>query len=101
MDREYVVVQSEYYLKKGAGDLYQHYFEAAQNRNPLYVGFIGHQTVLHDQLTTNLQIKCWKKPVSTHRPEGITLWDLTVLDFDADIPTAVGTEKHRTCCVSS
>ena len=49
VDREYVVVQSEYYLKKGAGDLYQYDFEAAQNRNPSHVVFNGHQTVLHDQ----------------------------------------------------
>lgn len=49
VDREYVVVQSEYYLKKGAGELYQYDFEAAQNRNPSHVVFNGHQTVLHDQ----------------------------------------------------
>lgn len=49
VDREYVVVQSEYYLKKGPGELYQYDFEAAQNRNPSHVVFNGHQTVLHDQ----------------------------------------------------
>jgi len=49
VDREYVVVQSEYYLKKGAGDLYQYDFEAAQTVNPSHVVFNGHQTVLHDQ----------------------------------------------------
>lgn len=49
VDKEYVVVQSEYYLKKGSGDLYQYDFEAAQNRNPSHVVFNGHQTILHDQ----------------------------------------------------
>ncbi|MEX0648831.1 MAG: multicopper oxidase domain-containing protein [Balneolaceae bacterium] len=49
VDREYVVVQSEYYLEKGAGELYQYDFEAAQNVNPSHVVFNGHQTILHDQ----------------------------------------------------
>jgi len=49
VDKEYVVVQSEYYLKKGPGDLYQYDYEAAQNRNPSHVVFNGHQTILHDQ----------------------------------------------------
>jgi nitrite reductase (NO-forming) len=49
VDREYVVVQSEYYLKKGSDDLYQYDFEAAQNVNPSHVVFNGHQTILHDQ----------------------------------------------------
>src|SRR5690625_5680124 len=33
VDREYVVVQSEYYLRPGAGELYQYDFEGAQNVN--------------------------------------------------------------------
>lgn len=49
VDREFVVVQSEYYLEKGAGELYQYDFEAAQNVNPSHVVFNGHQTILHDQ----------------------------------------------------
>jgi len=49
VDHEYVVVQSEYYLKKGNGDLYQYDFEAAQSTNPSHVVFNGHQTILHDQ----------------------------------------------------
>lgn len=49
VDREYVVVQSEYYLAKGPGDLYQYDFEAAKNNNPSHVVFNGHQTILHDQ----------------------------------------------------
>lgn len=49
VDREFVVVQSEYYLKKGAGDLYQYDYEAAQTVNPSHVVFNGHQTILHDQ----------------------------------------------------
>lgn len=49
VDHEYVVVQSEYYLKKGAGDLYQYDFEAAQNKNASQVVFNGHQSIMHDQ----------------------------------------------------
>ena len=49
VDEEYVIVQSEYYLKKGPGDLYQYDYEGAQNRNPSHVVFNGHQTILHDQ----------------------------------------------------
>lgn len=54
VDEEYVVVQSEYYLKKGAGDLYQYDFEAAQTKQPSHVTFNGHKTIMHDQpLTAN------------------------------------------------
>ncbi|MEX2574669.1 MAG: multicopper oxidase domain-containing protein [Balneolaceae bacterium] len=54
VDREYVLVQSEYYLKKGAGELYQYDFEAAQNKQASHVVFNGHQNILHDQpLTAN------------------------------------------------
>ncbi len=49
VDREYVVVQSEYYLKKGSGDLYTYDSEAASNNNPSHVVFNGHQTVMHEQ----------------------------------------------------
>jgi len=49
VNREYVVVQSEYYLKKGPGDLFQYSHEAASSRNPSHVTFNGHQTILHDQ----------------------------------------------------
>ncbi|SMO46893.1 multicopper oxidase domain-containing protein [Gracilimonas mengyeensis] len=49
VDREYVVVQSEYYLTKGPGELYQYDFEAASANNPSHVVFNGHQTILHDQ----------------------------------------------------
>ncbi len=49
VDREYVIVQSEYYLKKGSGDLYTYDSEAAANYNPSHVVFNGHQTILHDQ----------------------------------------------------
>ena len=49
VDKEYVIVQSEYYLKKGPGELYQYDYEAAQNGNPSQVVFNGHQTILHDQ----------------------------------------------------
>lgn len=49
VDREYVIVQSEYYLTKGAGDLYTYDFEAAFGNNPSHVVFNGHQTILHDQ----------------------------------------------------
>lgn len=49
VDKEFVVVQSEYYLQKGAGELYEYDFDAAKNVNPSHVVFNGHQTILHDQ----------------------------------------------------
>lgn len=49
VDKEFVIVQSEYYLKKGSGELFQYDYEAAQNVNPSHVVFNGHQTILHDQ----------------------------------------------------
>ncbi len=49
VDREFVVVQSEYYLKKGPSELFQYDYEAAQNVKPSHVVFNGHQTILHDQ----------------------------------------------------
>lgn len=49
VDKEFVVVQSEYYLAKGANSLYEYDFEGAQNVNPSHVVFNGHQTILHDQ----------------------------------------------------
>jgi nitrite reductase (NO-forming) len=49
VDREYVVVQSEYYLKKGVSELYDFDFEAAFNKNASQVVFNGHQSILHDQ----------------------------------------------------
>jgi len=49
VDREYVIVQSEYYLKKGPEGLYQFDFEAAYSNKPSHVVFNGHQTILHDQ----------------------------------------------------
>lgn len=49
VDKEFAVVQSEYYLKKGVEDLYEYDYKAAQNVNPSHVVFNGHQTILHDQ----------------------------------------------------
>lgn len=49
VDREYVVVQSEYYLRPGVGELHQYDFEGAQTRQPSHVVFNGHQSILHDQ----------------------------------------------------
>ena len=43
-------------------------------------------------------MKYYKKPVSTHCHEVIPMGDMTALDFDADIPTAVGAEKRQECC---
>lgn len=54
VDHEYVIVQSEYYLMRGQGDLYQYDFEAAQNKRPSHVTFNGHANILHQQpLTAN------------------------------------------------
>jgi nitrite reductase (NO-forming) len=49
VDREYVVVQNEFYLKKGSGELYKYDSEAAAKKQPSHVTFNGHQSILHDQ----------------------------------------------------
>lgn len=49
VDREYVLVQSEYYLKQGSGDLYQYDSEAARKKLPSHVVFNGHTNILHEQ----------------------------------------------------
>lgn len=48
VDREYVVIQSEFYLKPGAdtSGLHELDWEAAQNRRPTIVAFNGHRTSL-------------------------------------------------------
>jgi nitrite reductase (NO-forming) len=43
VDREYVVIQSEFYLTEGADGLRAFDFQAAQNRMPTIVAFNGHQ----------------------------------------------------------
>ena len=47
--REYVVVQSEFYLKEGTGELYVLDFDAASKKLPSHVVFNGHLTALTDR----------------------------------------------------
>jgi nitrite reductase (NO-forming) len=47
--REYVVVQSEFYLKEGPGDLYVLDFDAAARKAPSHVVFNGHVAGLTDR----------------------------------------------------
>ena len=47
--REYVVVQSEFYLKEGADDLYLLDFDAASRKVPSHVVFNGHLNALTDR----------------------------------------------------
>jgi nitrite reductase (NO-forming) len=47
--REYVVVQSEFYLKEGPNDLYVLDFEAAARKEPSHVVFNGHVAALTDR----------------------------------------------------
>lgn len=49
VDREYVVVQSEYYLSDGSDGLYRYDHLAALNKRPSHVVFNGHARILHDQ----------------------------------------------------
>ena len=49
VDREYVVVQSEFYLKPGAGELYVLDFDAAARKVPSHVLFNGHQGALTER----------------------------------------------------
>ncbi|MCP1727289.1 nitrite reductase (NO-forming) [Natronospira proteinivora] len=48
VDREYVIVQSEYYLRKH-GDEYRYDHTAAMNRNPSQVVFNGHVNALNSE----------------------------------------------------
>lgn len=49
VDREFAVVQSEFYLKRGAGELYVMDVEAAQRKAPSQVVFNGHVNALKSQ----------------------------------------------------
>lgn len=49
VDHEFVVVQSEYYLKKSPDGIFQYDHEAAQMKQPSHVTFNGHTSILHDQ----------------------------------------------------
>ncbi len=46
IDREYVVVQSEFYLKRGDGGLHVLDFDKALEKNPSHVAFNGHTQAL-------------------------------------------------------
>ncbi len=82
IDREFVIVQSEYYLKKGTGELYQYDFEAAQNVNPSHVVFNGHQTILHDQpLEANAGERI-RLHVSNNGPSGTSSFHVIGAIFD-------------------
>jgi nitrite reductase (NO-forming) len=48
IDREYAIVQSEFYLKPGKDGLHELDFDAALNKQPSIVAFNGHQTSLMD-----------------------------------------------------
>ncbi|WP_340102487.1 multicopper oxidase domain-containing protein [Rhodohalobacter sp. 8-1] len=82
VDREYVVVQSEYYLKKGSGDLYQYDFEAAQSVNPSHVVFNGHQTILHDQPLVANEGERVRLHVSNNGPSGTSSFHVIGAIFD-------------------
>ncbi|MGM0506564.1 MAG: multicopper oxidase domain-containing protein [Bacteroidota bacterium] len=82
VDHEYVVVQSEYYLKKGTGDLYQYDNEAARNRNPSHVVFNGHLNALHD---APLEAKAGERVrlhVSNNGPSGTSSFHVIGAIFD-------------------
>ncbi|WP_372638836.1 multicopper oxidase domain-containing protein [Fodinibius sp.] len=82
VDKEFVVVQSEYYLKKGAGELFQYDFEAALNVNPSHVVFNGHQTILHDQpLEANAGDRV-RLHVSNNGPSGTSSFHVIGAIFD-------------------
>jgi nitrite reductase (NO-forming) len=49
IDREYVVMQSEFYLKQLENGLYGFDFERAQRKDPSHVLFNGHQLALTDR----------------------------------------------------
>ena len=82
VDREYVIVQSEYYLKKGAGDLYTYDSEAAANYNPSQVVFNGHQTILHDQPLKANEGERVRLYVSNNGPTGTSSFHVIGAIFD-------------------
>ncbi|SHF80101.1 nitrite reductase (NO-forming) [Fodinibius roseus] len=82
VDKEFVVVQSEYYLKKGAGDLYQYDFEAAQSVNPSHVVFNGHQTILHDRPLEASAGDRVRLHVSNNGPSGTSSFHVIGAIFD-------------------
>ncbi len=49
VDREYVVVQSEFYLTRGGNGGFQFDAQAAMNKNPSHVVFNGHRNALSDR----------------------------------------------------
>jgi nitrite reductase (NO-forming) len=82
VDKEYVVVQSEYYLKEGVGELLQYDFEAAVNRNPSHVVFNGHQTILHDQPLTAKKGERVRLHFSNNGPSGTSSFHIIGAIFD-------------------
>ncbi|HET8864821.1 MAG TPA: multicopper oxidase domain-containing protein [Gracilimonas sp.] len=82
VDREYVVVQSEYYLTKGPGDLYQYDSEAALNKNPSQVVFNGHKTILHEQPLEANEGDRVRIHFSNNGPSGISSFHIIGALFD-------------------
>jgi nitrite reductase (NO-forming) len=82
VDREYVVVQSEYYLTEGPSDLYQYDFEAAQTVNPSHVVFNGHQTILHDRPLKANEGERVRLHVSNNGPSGTSSFHVIGAIFD-------------------
>lgn len=82
VDREYVIVQSEYYLKKGSEDLYEFDFEAVLNKDPLHVVFNGHNTILHDQPLEANEGERVRLHVSNNGPSGTSSFHIIGMLFD-------------------
>lgn len=82
VDHEYVIVQNEYYLRKGTGDLYMYDNEAARNRNPSHVVFNGHLNALHDQPLEAKPGERVRLHVSNNGPSGTSSFHVIGAIFD-------------------
>jgi len=82
VDREYVIVQSEYYLKKGAGELYTYDSDAAENYDPSQVVFNGHQNILHDQPLKAREGERVRLYVTNNGPSGTSSFHIIGAIFD-------------------
>ncbi len=82
VDKEYAIVQSEYYLREGPGDLHQYDNEAAENRKPSQVVFNGHTKVLHEQPLKAKAGDRVRLHVSNNGPSGTSSFHVIGAIFD-------------------
>lgn len=78
VDKEFAVVQSEFYLKEGPDGLYQMDYDAALAKEPTVVAFNGHQNALIDH------------PLKVEKGDRVRLYVLNVGPNDGSSIHAIG-----------